>query len=85
MRRMRSPQGQSRPRPVPEDAQPVPFAAVPVTLTKQEHIQWVMDASYWHADETRWAVFVELAGKVGHRWYRWVFHSSSPEFDSLRR
>ena len=28
---MRSPQGQSRPRPVPEDAQPVPFAAVPVT------------------------------------------------------
>lgn len=33
--------------------------------------------SHWHADETRWAVFVELAGKVGHRWYLWVFHSSS--------
>ena len=31
----------------------------------------------WHADETRWAVFVELAGKVGHRWYLWVFHSRS--------
>jgi transposase len=31
----------------------------------------------WHADETRWAVFVDLAGKVGHRWYLWVFHSSS--------
>jgi len=31
----------------------------------------------WHADETRWAVFVELADKVGHRWYLWVFHSSS--------
>ena len=33
--------------------------------------------SHWHADETRWAVFVEVAGKVGHRWYLWVFHSSS--------
>lgn len=32
---------------------------------------------HWHADETRWAVFVEMAGKVGHRWYLWVFHSSS--------
>lgn len=32
---------------------------------------------HWHADETRWAVFVDLAGKVGHRWYLWVFHSSS--------
>ena len=31
----------------------------------------------WHADETRWAVFVDLAGKVGHRWYLWVFHSRS--------
>lgn len=33
--------------------------------------------SHWHADETRWAVFVELVGKVGHRWYLWVFHSKS--------
>jgi len=32
---------------------------------------------HWHADETRWAVFVEVDGKVGHRWYLWVFHSSS--------
>lgn len=32
---------------------------------------------HWHADETRWAVFIEVAGKVGHRWYLWVFHSSS--------
>jgi len=32
---------------------------------------------HWHADETRWAVFVELAGKLGHRWYLWVFHSRS--------
>ncbi len=32
---------------------------------------------HWHADETRWAVFVEVEGKVGHRWYLWVFHSRS--------
>ena len=32
---------------------------------------------HWHADETRWPVFVELADKVGHRWYLWVFHSRS--------
>ena len=31
----------------------------------------------WHADETRWLVFVTLEGKVGHRWYLWVFHSSA--------
>jgi len=30
----------------------------------------------WHADETRWLVFVILEGKVGHKWYLWVFHSS---------
>ena len=33
--------------------------------------------AHWHADETRWAVFVEIEGKVGHRWYMWVFHSPS--------
>jgi transposase len=32
---------------------------------------------HWHADETRWQVFVELEGKVGHRWYLWVFQSRS--------
>ena len=32
---------------------------------------------HWHADETRWAVFVEVPGKVNHRWYLWVFHSRS--------
>ena len=31
----------------------------------------------WHADETRWMVFVDLEGKIGHRWYLWVFHSES--------
>ncbi len=32
---------------------------------------------HWHADETRWAVFVVVVGKAGHRWYLWVFHSRS--------
>lgn len=32
---------------------------------------------YWHADETRWAVFVDVVGKVGHRWYLWMFQSCS--------
>ena len=31
----------------------------------------------WHADETRWRVFAETEGKIGHRWYLWVFHSES--------
>ncbi|WP_291991631.1 transposase [Candidatus Accumulibacter sp. ACC003] len=31
----------------------------------------------WHADETRWRVFAETEGKVGHRWYFWVFHGPS--------
>lgn len=31
----------------------------------------------WQADETRWQVFVTLEGKVGHRWYLWVFLSPS--------
>ncbi len=30
----------------------------------------------WHADETRWLVFVTVEGKVGHRWYLWVFHAA---------
>ena len=29
-------------------------------------------AAHWHMDETRWMVFAELAGKVGHRWWLWV-------------
>ena len=31
----------------------------------------------WHADETRWQVFIDVEGKRGHRWYLWVFHSPS--------
>jgi transposase len=29
----------------------------------------------WHADETRWLVFATIEGKVGYRWYLWVFHA----------
>lgn len=31
----------------------------------------------WHADETRWFVFATVEGKVGYRWYMWVFSSPS--------
>lgn len=33
--------------------------------------------SHWHADETRWMVFAEIEGKIGHRWYLWLFQSKS--------
>jgi transposase len=33
--------------------------------------------SHWHADETRWEVFAQIEGKVGHRWYLWVFKSAT--------
>jgi transposase len=29
----------------------------------------------WHGNETRWLVFATVEGKVGFRWYLWVFHS----------
>ena len=30
----------------------------------------------WNADETRWPVFAVVAGKVGNRWYVWLFESA---------
>lgn len=30
---------------------------------------------HWHADETRWLVFVETPGKTSFRWWLWVFVS----------
>ncbi len=33
-------------------------------------------ASHWHADETRWMVFSPVEGKIGYRWYLWVFESA---------
>ena len=34
------------------------------------------EQTLWHADETRWLVFATWDGKVGHRWYLWVFHAA---------
>lgn len=36
-----------------------------------------LEEDRWHADETRWLVFDSLDGKVGYRWYMWVFRSQS--------
>jgi transposase len=41
----------------------------------QELVKHSQKQKLWHADETRWLVFVTCAGKVGHRWYLWVFHA----------
>jgi transposase len=32
---------------------------------------------HWHADETRWLVFVSVPDKSGHRWYLWAFQSAA--------
>lgn len=45
---------------------------MPVYAALQEQVR---RAKHWHADETRWEVFVEVEGKRGHRWYLWVFVS----------
>jgi transposase len=37
-------------------------------------VQRSRQQSLWHADETRWLVFATVEGKVGYRWYLWVFH-----------
>jgi transposase len=39
-----------------------------------------MGEKLFHGDETRWNVFEELDGKVGHRWYLWVTRSASVIF-----
>ena len=36
-----------------------------------------MGEKVFHGDETRWEVFEEVEGKVGHRWYLWVTKSAS--------
>ena len=47
------------------------FEPVYETLVRRSQIQ-----PLWHADETRWLVFAVIEGKVGYRWYLWVFHSA---------
>ena len=37
-------------------------------------VQHSRQQTLWHADETRWLVFAMCEGKVGYRWYLWVFH-----------
>lgn len=37
-------------------------------------VQRSRQQALWHADETRWLVFAMIEGKVGYRWYLWVFH-----------
>jgi transposase len=41
----------------------------------QKLVERSQKQSLWHADETRWLVFVTCEGKVGYRWYLWVFHA----------
>lgn len=48
------------------------FAPIDTALQTQ-----LRSEPHWHCDETRWAVLTEVEGKVGHRWYLWVFHSQS--------
>ena len=33
------------------------------------------EQKHWHADETRWLMFIACEDKVGHRWYLWAFCS----------
>jgi transposase len=47
------------------------FEPVYRALVRQSQAQ-----TLWHADETRWLVFAAIQGKVGYRWYLWVFHSA---------
>jgi len=39
-----------------------------------------MGEKRFHGDETRWEVFEEVDGKIGHRWYLWVMQSASVVF-----
>ena len=48
------------------------FEPVMTTLYERQ-----MREKLFHGDETRWAVFEEVDGKTGHRWYLWVIQSPS--------
>lgn len=36
----------------------------------------LQQTDYWQGDETRWQVFEDQEGKVGHRWWLWLFLSA---------
>jgi transposase len=42
---------------------------------QQKLLQRSRVQALWNADETRWPVFQVVSGKVGHRWYVWLFES----------
>lgn len=42
-----------------------------------------MGEELFQGDETRWEVFEEVQGKVGHRGYRWVTRSASVVFSPM--
>ena len=44
---------------------------------KQAFIDKLRSELHWHADETRWAVFMHTLYSAGHHWYLWVFHAPS--------
>jgi len=44
----------------------------PVVAALRERL---VQSSHWHADETTWRVFQELAGKTTNRWFLWMFMS----------
>jgi transposase len=46
---------------------------IPLQAALYEH---QMSESRFHNDESRWEVYAELDGKVGHRWYLWVTKSA---------
>ncbi|MEI6207108.1 MAG: transposase, partial [Desulfuromonadales bacterium] len=48
---------------------------IPLQAALYEH---QMSESRFHNDESRWEVYAELDGKVGHRWYLWVTKSALP-------
>lgn len=55
-----------------------PQALAPLSVPLNEALLTKLRSErHWHADETRWEVFVELEGKLGHRRYLWVFQSRS--------
>jgi transposase len=42
-----------------------------------------MNEDIFHNDESRWEVFAEVEGKIGHRWYLWVTRSQSVIFYNI--
>src|SRR5262249_46652788 len=58
---------------VTDDLKRLPPLLEPVYQALVRHSQ---GQTLWHADETRWLVFASIEGKVGYRWYLWVFHSA---------